>query len=238
MPEKNPHENRRARVQARVDKIGFEGMADHEALEYLLFYVIPRKDTNPLAHELVERFGSFSGVLDADEKDLQTVPGVGVRAAQFLHGIKLATAFYAMSRRQSPASLKKCEDAVRYAVPLFEGLVNERMYMVMLDDQYCPMQTVLLAEGQPGALQVDMTVMARRAVASGATQAMICHNHPRGVPMPSHEDISTTRQISKTLGILGIGLVDHVIVARGMGLSLRECGKMPYYDPLRGEVDY
>lgn len=237
MAEKNPHENRRARVRERVEKIGFEGMADHEALEYLLFYVIPRCDTNPLAHRLIDRFGSFSAVLDASEEDLQTVQGVGLRTAQFLHGIKLATAFYALSRRKTPRSIKKCEDAMQYVMPLFEGLMNERLYMVLMDDQYCPMQTVLLAEGQPGAIQMDFTAAARRAVASGCTQAMLSHNHPRGLPTPSHEDINTTRQVSKMLGLLGISLVDHIIVAKGTAVSLRDCGKMPYYDPLRGEVD-
>lgn len=237
MQEKNPHENRRARVQARVDQIGFEGMADHEALEYLLYYVIPRKDTNPLAHALVERFGSFSGVLDATAQELQTVPGVGVRTAQYLHGLKLLVGYYAMNRRKSPASLKSSSDAIAYMIPLFEGAVNERFYMVLLDDRLCPLQTVLLAEGAPGAVQVDVTALARRAVASGCTQAMLCHNHPHGVAMPSHEDIATTRMIAKTLGMLGIGLADHVIVAQGEGTSLRKLGKMPYYDPLRGEVD-
>ena len=126
---------------------------------------------------------------------------------------------------------------MQYVMPLFEGLMNERLYMVLMDDQYCPMQTVLLAEGQPGAIQMDFTAAARRAVASGCTQAMLSHNHPRGLPTPSHEDINTTRQVSKMLGLLGISLVDHIIVAKGTAVSLRDCGKMPYYDPLRGEVD-
>lgn len=237
MQEKNPHENRRARVQARVDQIGFEGMAEHEALEYLLYYVIPRKDTNPLAHSLVERFGSFGGVLNASEQDLQTVPGVGERTAHYLHALKLAVGYYALNCRKAPPSLKDCEDAINYVIPLFAGAVNERFYMVLLDDRFCPMQTVLLAEGAPGAVQVDVTALARRAVASGCTQVMICHNHPCGMPLPSHEDLSTTRMIAKTLGMLGIGLVDHVIVAKGEATSLRQNGKMPYYDPLRGELD-
>lgn len=237
MAENNPHENRRARVQERVNQIGFEGMADHEALEYLLYYVIPRKDTNLLAHALVERFGSFSGVLDASEQELLMIEGIGCRTAQYIRAVKLAAGFYALSRRQRPASLQNCDDALNYVIPLFEGLTNERMYIILLDDELCPMQTVLLAEGQPGSIQVDITTLARRAVASGCTQAMICHNHPRGAAVPSYEDMATTRTIARTLGILGIGLVDHMIVARGEGISLRKSGRMPYYDPIRGEVD-
>lgn len=235
--ENNPHENHRARVQKRVSEMGLAGMEEHEALEYLLFFVIPRRDTNPIAHALIDRFGSFCGVLDASEEELQTVPGVGPAAAHFIHAMQLVDNFYATHRRIKKVPLNIPGNAVAYLQPLFQGLSNERMYLIALDDKACAMRNILLEEGQPGAVDVAMSKMAREAVSSGCTCAILAHNHPRGIAMPSPEDMITTRRVSKMLGTLGIVLIDHVIVADDDSISLAEMKKMPYYDPVLGDTD-
>lgn len=236
--ENNPHENHRARVQKRVSELGLAGMEEHEALEYLLFFVIPRRDTNPIAHALIDRFGGFCGVLDASEEELQTVPGIGPAAAHFIHALQLMDNYYATHRRKKKVPLNIPANAVDYLKPLFQGLSNERMYLIALDDKCCPMRNILLEEGQPGAVDVAMSKMAREAVSSGCTCAVLAHNHPRGIAMPSPEDLNTTRRVSKMLGMLGISLIDHIIVADEDSISLAEMRKMPYYDPLRRDVDY
>lgn len=233
----NPHQEHRSRVQKRVSEMGFAGMEEHEVLEYLLFFVIPRRDTNPIAHALIDRFGSFCGVLDAGEEELQTVPGIGPAAARYLHALQLVDNFYATHRKQKKLPLNIPANAKSYVAPLFKGLANERMYLIAMDDQSFPMRNILLAEGQPGAVLTHMQKLAREAVNSGCTSAILAHNHPRGIAVPSAEDLQATRNICKTLGLLGITLLDHIIVADDDSMSLREMGRMYFYDPIRGDVD-
>lgn len=235
--EQNPHKNHRARVQQRVSELGLAGMAEHEVLEYLLFFVLPRRDTNPIAHALIQRFGSFAGVMEASEEELTSVDGIGPAAAHFLHAVQLVDNYYANHRKPKKIALDKPQNAVEYVRPLFQGLSVERMYLIALDDQKYPMRNILIAEGQPGAVMAHMSKLSREAVQSGCTCALLAHNHPRGIAVPSLEDLQTTKNICKTLGLLGISLVDHIIIADEDSFSFTEKGSMPFYDPLRGEVD-
>ena len=233
----SPHANHRARVQKRVSQYGLEGMEEHEALEYLLFFVIPRKDTNPIAHELIHRFGNFCGVLEASEEELCTVNGIGPAAARYIHSLHLLNNYYATHRVQKKVSLLVSANAIEFVRPLFTGLKNERLYMIAVDDRGYHKRTTLVAEGQPGAVDVPMSKLAREAVASSCTAVFFAHNHPGGIPVPSIEDVQFTRQTVKMLGLLGITVTDHIIEADGEALSLAKSGRMPYFDPLRGEVD-
>ena len=81
------HENHRARMQERVARDGLESLAEHEALEYLLFLAIPRKDTNELAHRLIQHFGDFCKVMEAEPEELQRVEGIGPRSANLIHTV-------------------------------------------------------------------------------------------------------------------------------------------------------
>ncbi|MDD4850768.1 MAG: JAB domain-containing protein [Gemmiger sp.] len=242
MPEKKTakpiHANHRDRMRERVRTAGLESLAEHEALEYLLFYAIPRQDTNPIAHRLIEHFGNFCNVLEADEEELAKVEGVGPAAARMLHAMLGFSRYYALKKRAKRPSLQKTPAAIQYVEPLFLGLNMEVMYLIALDEKFVPLRDIKITEGIPNRVQADLSRMARAAVAAGCTCAILAHNHPHGLAVPSQIDFATTVTVARTLGLLGIDLLDHIIVADGDSVSMRQTGRMPYYDPKNGDVQY
>lgn len=241
MAEKAPkpiHADHRARMQERVRQNGLDSLAEHEALEYLLFFAIPRRDTNELAHRLIERFGSFCNVLETSESELAAVEGIGPGSARLIHSVLEFSRYYSIKKRRKRPSLQAAAAAIQYVEPLFFGVQQEQLYLVVMDDQYMPLRDLRIAEGVPNKLVFDLAKVARGAVAAGGTCAILAHNHPRGFAVPSEADLNATGTVAKALGVLGIDLIDHIIVAEDGSLSLRATGRMPYYDPLTGTVQY
>ena len=128
------HEEHRARMYERVQRDGLDSLAEHEALEYLLFLSIPRQDTNELAHRLIKHFGSFCAVMEAGEDELQKVKGVGPKSARLIVSVAAFGRYYAQRKRRPQVSLESTENAIEYVKPLFFGLQNERFYIIVLDD--------------------------------------------------------------------------------------------------------
>lgn len=236
--EKPLHADHRARMQERVRQNGLESLAEHEVLEYLLFFAIPRRDTNALAHRLIRRFGSYGNVLEASEEELQTVEGVGPGTARLLHNLLGFARVYNLSRRGKRPSLRTAEARIQYISPLFFGQSHEALYLILMDDKYIPLRDIRVAEGVPNKVQFDVSRAARAAVVTGGTCAVMAHNHPHGFSVPSDADLGATGAMSKALGILGIDLIDHVIVGEDGATSLAATGRMPYYDTLSGSVRY
>ena len=232
------HADHRARMQARVQRDGLESLAEHEALEYLLFFAIPRKNTNPIAHELIRQFGGFCRVLEASEEELAKVEGIGPASARLVHSILAFARYYALRKRGSRVSLKQTEQAVEYVRPLFFGLQQEALYLIAMDDHYTPLQDIRVAEGLPNKVTFDINRLARQAVAAGCTCALLAHNHPSGLAAASEADFAATVQLVKALGLLGIDVVDHIIIAGDDACSMRQSGRMPHFDPLDQQVYY
>lgn len=236
--QKNVHENHRQRVQRKVRESGFEGMADHEVLEYLLFFAIPRIDTNPIAHNLLTYFGSFSQVIEADENELAQVSGMGPASARLLHAILLADKHYQLDRRKARRKMCTPQEFMSFVKPLFYGEKHESVYAVIVNDKYELVRCVRLDDGQPNSVDIPTQKLAKEVILSGGTAVVLAHNHPSGIAVPSQTDILTTGKAAKALGILGISLMDHIIVAGDEAASMQQRGQLPYYDPLRGEVEY
>ncbi|MDR3085540.1 MAG: hypothetical protein LBU47_04405, partial [Christensenellaceae bacterium] len=133
MGKQNPHEGHRARLRDRAAHEGIQGFSSHEVLELLLFYSIPRSDTNELAHRLIDRFGSLSSVLDADFEDLRSVPGVGSSTALFLSHLRDVLALYMRDRFGERPLLSTATAAGNYCVHLFTSQRNESMAVLCLD---------------------------------------------------------------------------------------------------------
>ena len=126
------HENHRARMQERVAHNGMESLAEHEVLEYMLYLAIPRQDTNPLAHRLIDHFGSFCRVMEATPQELMQVKGVGPRSAQLISDIMEFGRYYAVKKRKKQATLDTTANAIEYIKPLFLGLQNEVLYIILM----------------------------------------------------------------------------------------------------------
>lgn len=216
MQEKQSHAHggHRARLKARFVREGLSSFEDHNALELLLFYAIPQRDTNELAHRLISEFGSLSGVLDASVEALMRVDGVGENTAVLLHMLPGMFAKYEQDKVRTDALvLNSAQKAGEYLVSLFVGKTTETLIAVCMNHKCKVTNTVVISEGTPDSTQINLRKIAEAAMHSGASTIILAHNHPAGVAAPSAADIEATRHIVMTLRSLGITVNDHFIVA-------------------------
>lgn len=219
---RNPmHEGHRQRLTERCLKEGLEGFEEHEILEYLLFYVLPRVDTNPIAHRLIETFGSLAGVLEAKPEDLEQIEGIGPRAAAFISIIPEVFRAYERSKLGKRPYIKTIKDACDLAKSLLFGKPYEQFYVIWLDTQNRVIHYERLSEGSVSESPVYLNKIAAAALRHRAVKVIIAHNHPGGNVTPSKADISTTHDILKTLNILSIDLIDHIIVSENSAFSFQ-----------------
>lgn len=239
MADKNPHSGHRARVFERVEKDGFDSLAEHEMLEYLLFFGRPRIDTNALAHALIDRFGGFSQVLDASEEELCSVPGVGAHTARLLRSFVPAYHYYARSKQKRVRFLKSTDAVLDYFRGVFAGETHEILYMAALDDRGRLIRLIRLGGGLANTVEVSRAQVVAEAVVAKATGVILAHNHPGGFAEVSEADLVSTVAIMNSLLTVNIPVLDHVIVAgSGDAISMRRQHRLPEYNPATGEVRY
>jgi len=225
------HTGHRDRLRARFLKEGLDGFEDHQVLELLLFHAVPRIDTNPLAHKLIQRFGSLSAVLEADPKDLASVEGVGENAAAFLSMIPPVTRRYFHDRvKHSRKPLNTSEAAAEYLVPLMAGRSEEVFYVICLDSQLRVLYPALISEGTVKDALVHPRHVVESAVRHKAASVILAHNHPSGSAKPSAHDHKLTRNLVQALGGINVHVVDHVIVAGELIYSFSREGTLPVYE--------
>ncbi|MET0017354.1 DNA repair protein RadC [Oscillibacter sp.] len=217
------HDGHREKMRRRFLETGLAGFADHEALELLLFYAIPRRDTNALAHQLLERYGSLETVLAAPVEDLQKVKGMGESAALLLRLVPMLTE---RSRRREDALviLNSTEKAGNYMLHRFDGKKNELVYELCLDRKGKLLASKLLTEGDVNGAELNIRKLVGNALMTNASAVILSHNHPSGVALPSSEDFTTTDRVRTALESVGVQLVDHIIVADGDFVSMRDSG--------------
>ena len=217
------HDGHREKMRRRFQETGLEGFADHEALELLLYYAIPRRDTNELAHRLLTRYGSLSALLQAPIEDLRRVEGVGESAAVLL---KLVPAFVYKAQRSAGQEtvLNSTEKAGRYLLSCFAGERNEVIYQLCLDRKGKLLARKRLSEGGSAAAELNIRRLVENALLSSASAVILSHNHPSGIALPSREDYTTTRRVQEALATIGVELLDHIIVAEDDYVSLADSG--------------
>ena len=218
------HDGHREKMRQRFLKSGLDAFADHEALELLLYYAIPRRDTNPIAHALMERYGSLSAVLAAPVEDLKKVEGVGESAAILL---KLAPQLYRkakMSDAEQETILSSVERVGAYLLERFAGEKNEVVYQLCLDRKGKLLVCKKLGEGGVTSADLDIRRLVENALLTGASAVVLAHNHPSGVALPSDDDYTATRRIQEALQAVEVPLVDHIIVADSDFVSMAESG--------------
>jgi len=225
------HKGHRERLRLRFLKEGLDSFEDHQALELLLFQAIPRLDTNPIAHRLMQRFGSFSAVLEADPKDLASVEGVGENAAVFLSMIPQITRRYFHDRvKHSRKPLNNSEATAEYLIPLMAGRSEEVFYVICLDSQLRVLYPALISEGTVKDALVHPRHVAEAAVRHKAASVILAHNHPAGSVKPSTHDHKLTRNLVQALGGINVHVVDHIIVAGEQIYSFSREGTLPVYE--------
>lgn len=228
--ESSQHKGHRQRMRARVEQYGLESLEPHEALEYVLYITNTRKDTNGLAHVLINRFGDFAGVLDASEEDLLTVEGVGPSTARMLHLLPQISRYYGRSRTSTTRCIKTTEQMGSYLMAKFAWSDYERAMLVSLDSRKRVRAAVWLREGTSDRVSLDVKDVVATAIKGGTDAVVLCHNHPNGVALPSMEDMEATGSIARALGLVNIHLLDHFILTDTECFSMRDAGRLPIYD--------
>lgn len=211
------HDGHRSRLKmeflARPDSF-----PDHKLLELLLFYANPRSDTNPLAHTLLEQFGSLAGVLDATPEQLQKVPGVLFRAAKELSGR------YLTGRTRMDVIAQGSRDYYPILRPYFFGARNEQVYLLCMDGKQKVLGVRKIGEGNVNAVAVTTRLIVEAALSLNAVRVVLSHNHVSGLAFPSEDDIATTYSLQGILGQVGVTLCDHLVFVDDDMVSLRDSG--------------
>lgn len=222
----NLHENHRARVRETFKRAGADGMPDHNLLELLLFYSIPRKDTNEIAHRLILAFGSLSRVFDASYEELMEIDGIGESSALLISMIPSICRRYIESSNSPKVNLSEPEEAMNYIIRKYYGSNKvESFYMLCLDAVGNLINCCKLGEGTPGSVIVDKRKVLETALRNKADKVIFAHNHPNGIAAPSKDDINMTSELSSVLFSVGIRLADHIIVAGNEAVSLASVEK-------------
>lgn len=222
---KNPHANHRARVRETFRKAGADAMPDHNLLELLLFYSIPRKDTNELAHRLIETFGSLNNVFDASYEQLLHIDGMGESSALLISMITSICRRYTQGNEKGKINLSEPAAAAEYMIKRYYGVKNEIIYMLCLDVNGNVITCSKIAEGIPNTVVFDRRNVVETAIRTNADKIILVHNHPGGVAVPSKNDLETTSEIKSLLRGIGVALADHIIIADNDYISLASVAK-------------
>ena len=236
MAENKRHKGHRQRMRERVQSYGLDSLAEHEALEYVLYLTNAQKDTNGIAHDLIDRFGDFAAVLEASEEELCTVEGVGPSTARMLHLLPQISRYYGRSRTSTTRCIKTTEQMGSYLMAKFAWSDYERAMLVSLDSRKRVRAAVWLREGTSDRVSLDIKNVVAAAIKGGTDSVVLCHNHPNGVALPSLEDMDATGSIARALGLVNVHLLDHFILTEGEYFSMREANRLPFYDFQTGEM--
>lgn len=218
------HDGHRNRLKERFLKEGLDGFSEIQVLELVLFYCIPRKDTNPIAHALLEHFGGFSQVLEAPVEELKRIPGMGESSAAFLRLITETGRYYMVHRSIQSSVLPTLEQCAEYMVPFFFGRRLETVFLLCLDAKCKVLCCKEVGEGSVNSAGISVRRIVETALGANASSVVLAHNHPSGVALPSGEDIQTTRRIAMALSAVEITLVDHIVVADEDYVSMAQSG--------------
>lgn len=222
--EKKLHEGHRQRVKTRYLAEGLDAFEDHQILEMLLFYCIPMKDTNELAHKMIQEFGSLAGLLEADHKDVCRRCGVSENTAILVSLIPSLARRYFKGKWGDKPILNSSTKAGEYAMSLFTGRTYEAFFIICLDSQNRVNYAALVHEGTINEAPVYPRLIVEAALRHQANSIILAHNHPGGSLRPSNADIDVTKKISTAVEAISIKVVDHIIVAGDKYYSFAEKG--------------
>ena len=218
------HHGHRERMKQEFLQGGLAHFSEPRVLELLLFYSRLQGDVNPLAHRLLDTFGSLAGVLDAPPEALAKVPGVGANTVVLLKLLPAIAARYLASRSNAEMILTDSASLHELFLPYFFGARNEMSYLACFDSKLKLLGVKKISEGSPNANEISIRKVSTEALALNATVVVLAHNHPSGVALPSQADVQATVQVRDALKRLDIRLIDHIIVADGDYVSMASSG--------------
>lgn len=216
------HSGHRERMRQRFLQDGGEGFHDHELLEMLLYYAVPRGDTNPLAHKMIKEFGSLLTLVEAEPIDIARLCGVSINTAILVSLQKELSKRCLQAQWRDRTVLNSLSRAVDYCAALMSYKNREFFYVICLDNKRRVIHTVQIAEGTVNTASIHPRSVVEAALKLQASAVILTHNHPGGVCRPTFEDIETTTKLGKLLYAIEVQLIDHIIVADGSTFSFLE----------------
>ena len=218
------HEGHRQRMREQIKKSGLDSLSDVQVLEVLLYYTNARRDTNEIAHRLLEKFGSLSGVLEAPPSELVTVEGVGESSAEFINLFTQLERRHFIDRGDTRPILNTTAKCGQYLVPYFMGEQEEVVYLLCLDGKCKVIACQQVHRGAVNLAEISVRQIVKTALEHNATSVVLAHNHPSGIALASEEDIATTEKVRLALEAVNVHFVDHIIVADSEFVSLAADG--------------
>ena len=224
------HEGHRQRMRARLKTDGAASLADHEALEVLLFYAFSQKNTNDLAHELLRTFVNLNGVLDASMEALKTVDGIGDSSAMLIKIVADMVRRYKQGEMSKPSQvIRSSEAAGAILLPKFINCRSEVLYMLCLDAAMRVIDCRQISQGSTTFVSVNFRQIVHTALGLNASYVILAHNHTAGIALPSPEDRAVTQRIKELLAEVDVTLADHLVVAEDDFVSLADSGELSGY---------
>jgi len=221
--EEKPHYvGHRERLRERFRRAGSKGLHDYELLELLLTYAIPRRDVKLLAKDLIKRFGSLSGVLDAGQKELEETTGLTATSVTLMSLVKELGGEYLTEKMQHKDLLSSPEVVVDFARMKLSGLPNEALMVIYLNVKNEVIDYETLHEGTLDRVAIYPRRVIEAALSHHAAGLFLVHNHPSGHLEPSGDDQRLTRALVEATRLVDIQVLDHIIVGRDGYFSFRE----------------
>lgn len=209
----NVHKNHRKRLREKFISNGLTGFEPHEVLELLLFYAIPKQDTNPIAHRLIDHFGSVSAVMDADIEDLTRISGIKDYSASILKLIPEIGSYYNLDKLNGKSVFSDISTIAEYCIYRHIKDTRETLSVFMLDNSKHFLGIKTLAEGANCSVDINIELLATILFRYSAANFILVHNHPGGNPYPSNSDINTTVHIYNIMKPFNKTLLDHLVIA-------------------------
>ena len=222
------HEGHRQRLKDRFRREGLDNFDELYVLELLLFYCIPRKDTNPIAHRLLDQFGSLTAVLEASPEELEKVEGISEATSTFLSLIPQVGRYYQVCRTKQGKTLRDSNQCGNYLLPYFIGRDTENVFLLCLDAKCEVICCKKVGEGNVNSANIPIRRVVEMALSANATSVVLAHNHPSGLALPSADDVQTTLRVAAALEAVEIALADHIVVS---GKDFVSMAQSQYFTP-------
>jgi len=223
-PDRPDHLEHRKRLKERYERTGLDGLPDYEILELLLFYAIPQGDVKPRAKDLLRRFGSLQGVLEAGRDELQKVKGIGPHSSLFFRLLSEVNALYLRKKAETKEQVSSTKELIDFCRSSMGALKDEHFAVIYLNARNRIIRVETIQEGIVNQAVVYPRKVLEKALEHKASAIILVHNHPSGHVRPSDADIRLTRVLQDAARVMDIALHDHLIVGENRFFSFREEG--------------
>lgn len=224
----NIHPKHRQRLRHIIYNSNFDNLTEVQILEYVLTLSIPRKDTNPIAHRLLDEFKTIANVFEADYSSLINIEGIGSETAKHIKALSKLFYYYRTSSTTKTVKpvLTTPKDFVDHFTPFLESKTVEEFYVACLTANSEVIKTILIGTGTQNSVDINMPVLISTLTTHKPNMVVIAHNHPNGIPTPSGPDYNATKKIFDLLSYMNIPLVDHIIISGSKYYSFKAEGAL------------